>query len=53
MRSFEVDGDVALAVFVPRARRETKPVYINDDLFGGTFRRNGEGDYHCTKNEVQ
>lgn len=22
--------------------------YINNDLFGGTFRRNWEGDQHCT-----
>ncbi len=51
--SYEVKGDVVLAICVPRAKREDKPVYINDDLFGGTFRRNGEGDYHCTKSEVR
>ena len=51
--SYEVDGDIVLAIHVPRAKRENKPVYINDDLFGGTFRRNGEGDYHCTKSEVR
>ena len=31
------------------AKREEKPVYINDDLFGGTYRRNHEGDYRCTR----
>ena len=51
--SYEVNGDIVLAIHVPRAKREDKPVYINDDLFGGTFRRNGEGDYHCTKSEVR
>ena len=51
--SYEVNGDIVLAVHIPRAKREDKPVYINDDLFGGTFRRNGEGDYHCTKSEVR
>ena len=35
------------------ANREQKPVYINDDIFGGTFRRNHEGDYHCTKLQVK
>ena len=26
---------------------------INDNLFGGTFRRDHEGDYHCTEDEVR
>lgn len=30
-----------------------KPVYINNDLLGGTLRRNGEGEYRCTKGEVK
>ena len=51
--SFTVNGDVILAIRVPRAQREDKPVYINDDMMNGTFRRNGEGDYHCTKSEVK
>ena len=51
--TYEVGEDVILAIHVPRARREDKPVHINQDLFGGTFRRNGEGDYHCTKNEIK
>ena len=53
IESYEVNNDVILVIRVPRAPREFKPVYINDDLFGGTFRRNGEGDYHCTKSEVR
>ena len=51
--SYDINGDIVLAINVPRAKRENKPIYINDDLFGGTFRRNGEGDYHCTKSEVR
>ena len=53
LESYEVNGDVILAVHMPRARREDKPVYINGDMFKGTFRRDGEGDYHCTKAEVK
>ena len=49
---YEYNDDVILVIRVPRASREIKPVYINDDLFGGTFKRNWEGDYHCTKREV-
>lgn len=45
--------DVIMVIWVPAANREQKPVYINDDLFGGTFRRNWEGDYHCTRLPVK
>ena len=30
-----------------------KPVYINNDLFGGCYRRDWEGDYHCSKAEIK
>lgn len=49
---YEHSGDVILVIKVPHASRENKPVYINDDIFGGTFKRNWEGDYHCVKREV-
>lgn len=35
------------------AKREQKPIYINNDIFNGTFRRNYEGDYHCTRLQVK
>ena len=47
------DEDTIIVIYVPMANREQKPVYINDDIFGGTFRRNHEGDYHCTKLQVK
>lgn len=46
------NGDVVVVIHVPRAERRQRPVYINDDIFGGSFRRNWEGDYHCTHDEV-
>lgn len=49
----KIDGKTILALHIPMARREDKPVYINGNLFGGTFRRNGEGDYHCTQSEIK
>lgn len=42
-----------VVIEVPRADRHYKPVFINDNLFNGTFRRNAEGDYHCTREEVK
>ena len=52
VRIYKNDGKAIIVVNVPKATREQKPVYINDDMFFGTYRRNGEGDYLCTKNEV-
>ncbi|MDO4798758.1 MAG: putative DNA binding domain-containing protein [Coriobacteriales bacterium] len=56
-----VDSDVVADMFeehpvivvtVPRASRDDRPVFINNDMFGGSYRRNGEGDYHCTRFDV-
>lgn len=30
-----------------------KPIYIDGDLFSGTYKRNSTGDYHCSKDEVR
>lgn len=46
------EGHAVLVVHVPRASREEKPVFINGDMFTGTFRRSAEGDCHCTRSEV-
>ncbi|MEF9920642.1 MAG: putative DNA binding domain-containing protein [Erysipelotrichaceae bacterium] len=53
IRIEEVEGKEIIIIEVPRAKRENKPVYINDNLFGGTYRRNGDGDYHCSRLEVK
>ena len=53
VKTYELNGDVIIVIFVPKADRVYKPVYINDDLFGGTFRRDHDGDYHCSEAEVR
>ena len=53
VESYEVGGDTILVIHIPRARRNQKPVFINNDLFGGCYRRDWEGDYHCSKAEVK
>ena len=53
VESYEVGGDTVLVISVPRARRDQKPVFINNDIFGGCYRRDWEGDYHCSKAEVK
>ncbi len=53
LETYQVDDDIIIVIYVPMANRDQKPIYINDDIFGGTFRRNHEGDYHCTKLQVK
>ncbi len=48
----EVDGDHIVVIQVPRAERCDKPVYVEGNPLC-TYRRNGEGDYRCTREEYQ
>ena len=48
----EVDGDHIVVINVPRAERSYKPVYVDGNPLN-TYRRNGEGDYRCTREEYQ
>ncbi len=49
----DVDGKDVVAISVPRAEYAKRPVYINNNLMRGCFKRNHEGDYHCTEQEVK
>lgn len=42
-----------IAIHVPRATRQQRPVYVGADPRSGTFRRNHEGDYRCSDSEVR
>ncbi len=53
VETYELNGDLIIVVYVPMAKRDQRPIYINDDLFGSTFRRNHEGDYRCTRLQVK
>ena len=48
----EVDGNHIVVIKVPRAERSYRPVYLDGNPLS-TYRRNGEGDYKCTKEEYQ
>lgn len=49
----EVNGANIMWIQVPQASYKQKPVYINENPIKGTFKRNHEGDYHCTEEEVK
>ena len=47
-----VDGKQIIAITVPKADAQHRPVYIGSDPYRGSYRRCGEGDYRLTKEEV-
>ena len=48
----EFDGKKIIIINVPRAQRYDKPIYLDGNLFS-SYKRNGEGDYRCTKEVIQ
>ena len=48
----EIEGESVIIIDVPRAERTDKPIYLNNDIWN-TYRRNGEGDYRCSKENVK
>ncbi len=57
-----VDSDVGICnvrgadimwIHIPQADYKSKPVYINENINKGTYKRNHEGDYHCTEEEIK
>ena len=49
----DVDGKQIIKIVVPRADRRQRPVYIGQNPMIGTFRRNYEGDYKCSSDDVR
>ena len=49
----EADGVDVVSIRVPRAAPGDRPVYLKDNPFRYSYRRNGEGDYRCSDEEVR
>jgi predicted HTH transcriptional regulator len=49
----DINGLQVINIHVPQADWRVKPIYLNDNVYRGTFRRNHEGDYHCTESQVR
>ena len=47
-----VDGGDIVAITVPPAEQDQRPVYIGGDLARGSYRRSGDVDYHRTRAEL-
>jgi ATP-dependent DNA helicase RecG len=53
VKVIEFEEKLLLAFNIPAAARIQKPVHLAKNPFGGTFKRNYEGDYACTNEEVR
>jgi predicted HTH transcriptional regulator len=52
VRIEEIDGKKIIAIYVPRADVSERPIYINQNMLN-TYRRDGEGDYKCSQDELE
>ncbi|NEQ36032.1 MAG: ATP-binding protein [Okeania sp. SIO3I5] len=48
----EIDSSRLIIISIPRATRTQRPVYINNNLMTGTYKRDYSGDYRCTEIEI-
>ena len=49
----QVDGKQIIAITVPPAPAHLRPVYLNNHPYRDTYRRDGEGDRRCSREEVE
>ena len=48
----EEDGSSLVVIKVPQADYKLRPVYVGENPYKGTYKRNNEGDYHAANYEV-
>jgi ATP-dependent DNA helicase RecG len=53
VKTFVYEGKKVLAINIPQGSRTQKPVFLTENPFGNTYKRNYEGDYKCTDEEVR
>ena len=53
VHTLQIAGKKVLVFKVPFAARTQRPIYLTHNPFGNTYKRNNEGDYHCTDDEVR
>ena len=53
LQTLRIEGHNLVIIKVPKADRRQRPVYINKNPITGTYKRNHDGDYPCTDDEVR
>ena len=49
----EFEGKDVIAIEVPQAQPDDRPVYVGGDPYTGSYIRRGDGDYRCSPEEVR
>lgn len=49
----EYEGHSLLVINIPQVDYRQRPIYINGNMMNGSFKRNYEGDYHCSEDDVK
>jgi predicted HTH transcriptional regulator len=53
IRTLEILDKKVLVFRIPFAKRTERPVHLTRNPFGNTYKRNHEGDYRCSDDEVK
>lgn len=53
IHELQIEGNLVIAIEVPRATRKQRPVYVNGNPLGGTYRRLHEADLEIPEDEVK
>ena len=51
--ALEVEKKTVIVISIPQADYRQRPVFINGNPYKGAYKRNYEGDYHCSEEEVR
>ena len=49
----DIEDKKVICINVPQADWRIKPIFLNENVYKGTYKRNNEGDYHCTERQVR
>ena len=49
----EFEGKDVIAIEVPAAKQQDRPIYVGSDPYTGSYVRRGDGDFRCSREEVQ
>jgi len=52
VQKLNIEGMDVLIINVPRANYKERPIYLNENPYKGTYKRNAEGDYKSTEDEI-
>ena len=48
----DITADI-IVIHVPRANYNSRPIFVGENPYKGTYKRNYEGDYHASEDEVK